>query len=275
MQAKRSWAIQSFLSCFVINGLTVAFFFYTARQILRGMHQWVEPFLKTSVPGLPEEAQSAFTNLNQLLNETGQYLAPVIFGTAAIAAFLLWIVLLSRGRAFAARTSAQTAAPAAPPSAASSKPAREESRTAGKAANVPAPLEQPAKASPQTAVQMLSILQREGRLIDFLQEDLSLYDDSQIGAAVRGIHEGCRKALSEHLELKPVFTETEGEEVTVPAGFDARAVRLTGNVTGTPPFKGSLRHRGWRVTRVQLPQSSTPQQEKDWILAPAEVEMES
>ena len=119
---------------------------------------------------------------------------------------------------------------------------------------------------------MLAALQLEGRLIDFLQEDLSAYEDGQIGAAVRSIHMGCREILKEHMEIKPVFEEKEGSTVTIPAGFDTRAIRLTGNVTGNPPFRGVLRHRGWKVERIRLPKS---QGQKDhWILAPAEVEIE-
>jgi len=119
---------------------------------------------------------------------------------------------------------------------------------------------------------MLSLLQRQGRFVDFLQEDLRLYEDAQIGAAVRSIHEGCRKALSEHVVLKPLFEDEEGGEVTVQPGFDAHSIRLTGNVKGDPPFHGTLRHRGWKVMRVDLPQQVSVQ-ETDWILAPAEVEV--
>ena len=125
---------------------------------------------------------------------------------------------------------------------------------------------------PDAAVQILAALQRDGRLIDFLQEDLSHYEDSQIGAAVRTIHAGCKGALKEHMEIRPVFVEKEGATVTVPPGFDAKAIRLTGNVTGDPPFRGILRHRGWRVERIRLPQSV--EQKNHWILAPAEVEVE-
>ena len=126
--------------------------------------------------------------------------------------------------------------------------------------------------SPEAAVQMLAALQREGRLIDFLQEDLSSYEDSQIGAAVRNIHTGCKEALKEHMEIGPVLVEKEGAAVTIPPGFDARAIRLTGNVTGNPPFRGILRHRGWQAEHIRLPQSG--EQKKQWILAPAEVEIE-
>jgi hypothetical protein len=126
--------------------------------------------------------------------------------------------------------------------------------------------------SPEAAVQILAALQREGRLIDFLQEDLSSYEDSQIGAAVRNIHTGCKEALKEHMEIRPVLVEKEGAAVTIPPGFDARAIRLTGNVTGDPPFRGILRHRGWQVEHIRLPQSG--EQKNHWILAPAEVEIE-
>ena len=119
---------------------------------------------------------------------------------------------------------------------------------------------------------MLAILQRQGRLIDFLQEDLRMYEDAQIGTAVRGIHEGCRQALAEHLQLEPIFKEDEGTAVTVPPGFDTHAVRLTGDVAGEPPFTGVLRHRGWRVVSMNLPKQARGQDEQ-MIVAAAEVEV--
>lgn len=122
------------------------------------------------------------------------------------------------------------------------------------------------------AVQMLAILQRQGRLIDFLQEDLGLYDDAQIGAAVRSIHEGCKQALTEHVKLEPIYQEPEGSSVVLQPGFDPNAVRLTGNVVGNPPFRGELRHRGWRVAKITLPQRVDGQAQEQ-IVAPAEVEV--
>lgn len=137
----------------------------------------------------------------------------------------------------------------------------------------PAPPELP-EAKETGAVQLLSILQRQGRLIDFLQENLDQYEDAQIGAAVRNIHEGCKKALSEHVKLEPVFEQQEGSTVTLQAGFDANAIRLIGNVTGEPPFMGQLRHKGWRVKRVDLPER-TQEHTNEMIVAPAEVEIGS
>jgi hypothetical protein len=121
------------------------------------------------------------------------------------------------------------------------------------------------------AVQLLAILQREGRLLDFLQEDVDAYSDAQIGAAVRDIHRGCKKALAEHLPVEPVLREAENAQVRVDAGFDPSRIRLVGNVVGEPPFTGALRHHGWRVARVTLP---TPARATDpSVIAPAEVEL--
>ena len=120
------------------------------------------------------------------------------------------------------------------------------------------------------ALRLLGLLQEQGRLVDFLEEDLAPYPDDQIGGAVRAIHEGCRKALHAQFALEPVLRGSEGEDVTVDAGFDAAAVRLTGNVAGAPPFRGVLRHGGWRATSATLPerQGIDPR-----VIAPAEVEI--
>jgi hypothetical protein len=127
-----------------------------------------------------------------------------------------------------------------------------------------------AERSDAAALGLLGVLQEEGRLVDFLQEDLSGYADAQIGGAVRGIHESCRKALRARLALEPVLRGTEGETVTVEAGFDPGAIRLTGNVQGAPPFRGVLRHGGWRVTQATLPERRG---QDPRVLAPAEVEI--
>ena len=133
------------------------------------------------------------------------------------------------------------------------------------------PLPPPPKPTTDAAVQLLGLLQREGRLVDFLREDIQSYEDEQIGAAVRAIHESCRQVLSEHLTLEPVLSGNEGDEVTVSKDFDPSAIRLTGNVSGEPPFRGTLRHSGWRAQQVKLPSQPPGQDPK--IVAPAEVEI--
>lgn len=132
----------------------------------------------------------------------------------------------------------------------------------------PAPLK---TATPDAALQLLALLQRDARLIDFAQEDLAGYSDADIGGAARVVHEGCRKVLQEHFTLTPVRPEAEGSRITLEAGFDARAIRLTGNVTGQAPFNGSLSHRGWRATEVKLPQLADSHDTR--VLAQAEVEL--
>ena len=118
---------------------------------------------------------------------------------------------------------------------------------------------------------LLGMLQREGRLIDFLQEDVAAFSDAQVGAAARVVHEGCRKVMREYLPVVAVVPQSEGDTVTVPAGFDANRYRLSGNVTGQPPYTGSLKHHGWVATEVKLPPVPTTMNVK--VLAPAEVEL--
>ena len=132
----------------------------------------------------------------------------------------------------------------------------------------PAPLRQ---ASPDAALQLLALLQREARLIDFTQENLSGYSDAEIGGASRLVHEGCAKVLREHFTLAPVRPEAEGSRITLNEGFDARAIRLTGNVVGHAPFQGALSHRGWRATDVRLPKLADNHDAA--VLAQAEVEL--
>jgi hypothetical protein len=133
------------------------------------------------------------------------------------------------------------------------------------------PLFQPATTGPDLRV--LAVLQRDGRLIDFLEENIDAYSDEQIGAAVRDIHRGCRKALHDYLEIEPVLKVAEEERVTVDVDFDPAAIRLIGNVNGTPPFQGVLKHHGWRVRAVQLPALPASRTSDTSVLSPAEVEI--
>jgi hypothetical protein len=132
----------------------------------------------------------------------------------------------------------------------------------------PPPLRQ---ATPDAALQLLALLQRDARLIDFTEEDLAGHADADIGAAARIVHEGCRKVLREHFTIAPVRSEAEGSRISLDAGFDAGAIRLTGNVVGSAPFKGSISHRGWRATDVRLPKLASGHDAT--VLAQAEVEL--
>ena len=135
----------------------------------------------------------------------------------------------------------------------------------------PAPAAPPPEREHASALQLLAMLQREGRLVDFLQEDVAAFPDEDVGAAARIVHEGCRKVLRQYLALEPVLPQNEGDTVQVPAGFDAQRIRLTGNVAGQPPYSGSLKHKGWVITSVTFPSTSPALDPR--VLAPAEVEL--
>lgn len=126
-------------------------------------------------------------------------------------------------------------------------------------------------ADERAALQLLALLQREGRFVDFLEEDIAGFSDAQIGAAARAVHEGCKKVLREHLPIAPIRAEDEGAKVTLEPGFDATANRLSGKVRGEPPFTGTVQHRGYRVAEVKLPKLHDDHDAR--IVAPAEIEL--
>ncbi len=117
----------------------------------------------------------------------------------------------------------------------------------------------------------LSVLQRDGRLLDFFDENLSLYEDDQIGAAVRSIQEDCKRAIKKYIDPQPVIEAEEGESVTIEPGFDIDAITLVGNVSGEPPFQGILKHRGWKAGKKDVPKLSDIQ--NSGIMTPAEIEI--
>jgi hypothetical protein len=127
------------------------------------------------------------------------------------------------------------------------------------------------QALPDAALQLLGLLQKEARFIDFVEENIGPYSDAEIGAAARIVHDGCRKVLNEFFELEPIRPESENTRLTLPKGFDASSIRLMGNVVGEPPFTGTLIHRGWRSMRVKLPKISEGHNVN--IIAQAEVEL--
>jgi hypothetical protein len=193
-----------------------------------------------------------------LANRLAQVQEPyLIYGAVGLAGIILAVALiLWLGMRRLARHAVGTgqARPAAP-SAQSSEAQRQATR----------------RHQERLFLHLLCLLQREGRLLDFLAEDLAQYEDAQIGAAVRGVHESCKKTMDKNIRLQPVIDQPEGEPARIDPGFDPQAVKLTGHVTGEPPFNGILRHRGWRTAKLELPTLSDVQD--PGIIAPAEVEI--
>lgn len=135
----------------------------------------------------------------------------------------------------------------------------------------------PAPAAPLRAdaevVSFLAMLQEKGRLVDFLMDDINAYNDTQVGAAARVVHAGCRSVLQEHFSIQHVRSEAEGSKVEVPAGYAADEYRLVGKVAGQAPFSGVLVHRGWKTDMVKLPQLLRGADDQLPAIAPAEVEL--
>jgi hypothetical protein len=169
----------------------------------------------------------------------------------AIVAFLVAILVLVLS--FVGRTKAPSVPASVPPSAPVTVPPPAASQAEGEIAA------------------FLALLQEKGRLVDFLMEDLTTYDDAQVGAAARVIHQGCKEVLREHFKITPVSAAEEGSQVTVPAGYAADEYRLIGKISGDPPFSGKLIHKGWRTDYVKLPRITKSSRLP--AIAPAEVEL--
>jgi Domain of unknown function (DUF2760) len=145
----------------------------------------------------------------------------------------------------------------------------------------PTPAAEPARPAPEwprasraaEIVHFLAMLQEKGRLVDFLMDDINAYSDTQVGAAARVVHAGCKGVLQEHFSIHPVRTEQEGSTVQVPAGYSADEYRLVGKIAGSAPFSGVLVHRGWKTDRVKLPQLLRGAADPLPAIAPAEVEV--
>lgn len=206
--------------------------------------------------------------------------APLPFATRLWFAWVCFFRVLFDG-AFAARAFAvRDGMPALPPAEKDRAPEPPKLTPAeavtpakpaeSKPAPAPKPAE-PAKPDATAALQLLALLQREGRFIDFLEQDVAGFSDADVGAAARVVHEGCRKALRQHAKISAVRAEEEGASVTISDGYDAQEVKLIGNVSGKPPYTGKLQHRGWRVRDLVVP---VPTKSHDaTVVAPAEVEL--
>jgi len=152
--------------------------------------------------------------------------------------------------------------------------ARQFGYTKIKAAPVSTAPEAPKVKTSDGALQVLNILQRDSRLIDFLMEDIASYADDQIGAAVRSLHDDCKASLTRHFTLLPVIDGVEGtyQKLDGTKAPDPNRVKLIGNVPANGKVPGgTLRHRGWVAASANLP----PLGKQDAsVVAPAEIEVE-
>ncbi len=145
-------------------------------------------------------------------------------------------------------------------------------RPAGTATATPAPTAPVRPPGRNDALTLLAVFQREGRLVDFLQEPIESYGDAQIGSAVREVHRGCRQVIERLFDPGPALTAAEGATFRVEAGYDPARIRLTGPAAGAPPCSGTVAHPGWEARRCELPEW-TGSAETARVIAPAEIEV--
>jgi hypothetical protein len=153
-----------------------------------------------------------------------------------------------------------------------SEKAGPESRTEP-ARPVPVPTQTAGNRAEAEIVSFLAIFQERGRLIDFLMDDITTYDDAQVGAAARVVHQGCKAALEEHFSIRPIREESEGSSVSIPAAHAADEYRLIGKISGPEAFSGTLLHHGWKTDSVNLPRRVRTDPDRLPTIAPAEVEL--
>lgn len=135
----------------------------------------------------------------------------------------------------------------------------------------PAPVK-PATPTRSEAISLLAALQREARLLDIVNESLDEFSDEQIGAAARDVLRDSGKVIERMFGLKPLTDVADGESMETPASFDPAEFRLTGNVAGEAPFRGSVAHHGWKATRCDVPQWSG-KKSAELVVAPVELEI--
>jgi Domain of unknown function (DUF2760) len=188
-----------------------------------------------------------------LLPATSGHTVPIAALALALAILVLVFALIS-GKSGAPMPTAQVAAPVPAPA--------------------PVPIQPPTSGTNRAEAEMatfLGLLQEKGRLVDFLMDDVTPYEDAEVGAAARVVHQGCQQVLQEYFKISPISEAQEGAEVTVPAGYSPDQYRLVGKLTGKPPFTGTLLHKGWKTEFVKLPRIMVT--ERLPAIAPAEVEL--
>ena len=249
MDTIKHYSRRSFLTIVLIMALLVGMIatavYYGTTFFSQQMSSMVTP--EVTPPELVSQ-------ISMLHNTYGLYLIYVTAGILFLVGIVLWLILRSIAK--------NIAVPPAPTSSPAPK----------KAQPVPHPKDEIKPQQDQRLfLYLLTLLQKEGRLVDFFQEDLEMYEDEQIGAAVRSIHASCRKTLEKSLAMTSVIDENEGDEITVEAGFNPEVIKLTGRVIGEPPFTGIVRHKGWRAQKVDLPDLAATKDPT--IISPAEVEI--
>ena len=251
--SKRALALMV-LFAFLAMGLMAGNQILMFKEFQVGLEQLAADAADPAMEDSPQPGDKFSDLLNGVQAKQWQLFFPIMAGVLIILALFFWGLLRGSARQLTTSPSVR----------------KQKSDTPARKAEPPTPKPNPA-VDQRLYLYLVGLLQREGRLVDFLFEDLSPYEDSQIGAAVRPIHASCRQIIQKALAPKPVMDVEEGAPVTVEAGFDPSTIKLTGQVSGEPPFQGTLQHCGWRAAKLEVPTLSEKQNPQ--VIAPAEVEI--
>ncbi len=124
-----------------------------------------------------------------------------------------------------------------------------------------------------TVLDLLSLLQSKGRLLDFAMDDIAPYSDEQVGRVARVVHSGLNDALKDTIVIRPLHDGAEGDTVSLESPVDTERYRFIGDLTKEPPFSGQVLHRGWKAEKISLPYSSSDTRSEENIVHPVEVEV--
>ncbi|MBC2716256.1 MAG: DUF2760 domain-containing protein [Desulfobacteraceae bacterium] len=266
MNVIKSFSRRILLWSFIVMLLLAILFnasgYYGARLLLNALP--IQVLQDASIHS--DELKISLEKVLPVVNIVQKFYIPVVSAVFVIFALILWLILRGSIARFVRKSALVDQQVVAP----KKKGGKDESSADTRAEPVITKKEL-METNKRFYLHLLSVLQREGRLIDFFSEDLSIYEDAQIGAAVRSIQDNCKNSLKKYLNPKAVIDKNEGDPISVSVDFDPNTITLTGNVTGEPPFQGMLRHKGWRASRLELPTLSTVKDPS--IIAPAEVEI--
>jgi hypothetical protein len=263
MISTRKLSFVTFLWILFWIGLTGGIAFYYMEQTIWLIINQLSPFvMDTSKPSSHE--LMIITQINLTLETLKAYLPYLLIALFLSTSLLLWLCI----RFHVVRSIQKDRSESSEKE--SSKKTENKDK---KIAESEGPSKQERKRNERfRSIHLMSLLQREGRLLDFFNEDLDNFNNEQIGAAVRKIHADCKSAIQKYIGPKPILDQNEGENVTIEPGFDPSSIKMTGNVSGKPPFKGTLQHRGWRCSKFEMPGLSNVKDPN--IISPAEVEIQ-
>ena len=125
----------------------------------------------------------------------------------------------------------------------------------------------------QGILDFIELLQRNGRFMDFVMGDITSIDDQTVGAASRVVHQGLSSLVKEFMSVESIRNEAEGESVQVGSDEALFNYNFIGGDDLSLPKEGRLVHKGWRISKLNLPKRTEDRSAQDKVVQRAEVEI--